>query len=109
MRRERISQLIPPFAGADSVKGDVDSLSYRLDFKEDASRLKPGCLMLPALPRLNASLKFMEEIGPEKIYQEAWKVSKTLIQVLKDLNFHLAPCAHVRKDPVADRLFLRGK
>lgn len=97
VRRERIPQLIPPFAGADSVKGDVDSLSYRLDFKEDASRFETGLPNAPGIAGLNASLKFMEEIGPEKIYQEAWKVSKTLIQVLKDLNFHLAPCAMSEK------------
>lgn len=93
VRKELISQLVPPFAGADSVRGDVDALDYALDFKEDASRFETGLPNAPGIAGLNASLAFMEEIGFEAIYKEAWKVSAALIRVLKELHFPLAPCA----------------
>lgn len=93
IRKELIPQLIPPFAGADSVTVDVDSTDYRLDFKQDAGRFETGLPNAPGIAGLNASLKFMESIGFEKIYKEAWDVSEYFIHRLGELNITLAPCA----------------
>lgn len=93
VRRELIGQLLPPFVGADSVKGDVDSVAYRLDLKDDASRFEGGLPNAPGIAGLNASLALMEEVGFDRIHQQAWQVSGHLICGLQRLGVQLAPCA----------------
>ena len=93
VRRELIGRLLPPFVGADSVKGDVDSVAYRLDLKDDASRFEGGLPNAPGLAGLNASLALMEEVGFDRIHQQAWQVSGHLICGLQRLGAQLAPCA----------------
>ena len=79
--------------GADSVKGDVDTLDYALDLKEDASRFEGGLPNAPGVAGLNASLALMEEAGIDNIHQEAWQVSGAWIEALRELGVELAPCA----------------
>lgn len=93
VRRELIGRLLPPFVGADSVKGDVDSVAYRLDLKDDASRFEGGLPNAPGIAGLNASLALMEEVGFDRIHQQAWQVSGHLICGLQRLGAQLAPCA----------------
>lgn len=93
VRRELIDRLLPPFVGADSVKGDVDSVAYRLDLKDDASRFEGGLPNAPGIAGLNASLALMEEVGFDRIHQQAWQVSGHLICGLQRLGAQLAPCA----------------
>ncbi len=93
VRRELIGRLLPPFVGADSVKGDVDSVAYRLDLKDDASRFEGGLPNAPGIAGLNASLALMEEVGFDRIHQQAWQVSGYLICGLQRLGAQLAPCA----------------
>ena len=93
VRRELIGDLTPPFVGADSVKGDVDTLDYALDLKEDASRFEGGLPNAPGVAGLNASLALMEEAGIDNIHQEAWQVSGAWIEALRELGVELAPCA----------------
>ena len=93
VRRGLIGRLLPPFVGADSVKGDVDSVAYRLDLKDDASRFEGGLPNAPGIAGLNASLALMEEVGFDRIHQQAWQVSGHLICGLQRLGAQLAPCA----------------
>ena len=93
VRRELIGRLLPPFVGADSVKGGVDSVAYRLDLKDDASRFEGGLPNAPGIAGLNASLALMEEVGFDRIHQQAWQVSGHLICGLQRLGAQLAPCA----------------
>ena len=93
VRRELIGRLLPPFVGADSVKGDVDSVAYRLDLKDDASRFEGGLPNAPGIAGLNASLALMEEVGFDRIHRQARHVSGYLIRALRELGLELAPCA----------------
>lgn len=93
VRKELIPQLTPPFLGADSVRGDVDSTDYRLELKEDASRFICGLPNAPGIAGLNAALALLEETGPEAVFREAWRVSGYFIQRLLELGVELAPCA----------------
>jgi len=92
VRKELIPQLIPAFVGADSVKGDVDSVEYRLELKEDAARFESGLPNAPGIAGLNASLELMERTGFDHIYRQAWNVSGYLIERLEELGAELAPC-----------------
>ena len=87
------SRLLPAFVGADSVKGDVDSVEYRLDLKEGAGRFEMGLPNAPGIAGLAASLSLMEGVGFETIRAEAWRVSGYFIERLKSLGVELAPCA----------------
>ena len=75
------------------MKGDVDSVAYRLDLKDDASRFEGGLPNAPGIAGLNASLALMEEVGFDRIHQQAWQVSGHLICGLQRLGAQLAPCA----------------
>ena len=85
--------LLPPFVGADSVRVDVDSVDYRLDFKEGAARFELGLPNAPGIAGLAASLSLMRDVGFQHIQQEAWRVSGYLIRSLQALGLELAPCA----------------
>lgn len=93
VRKELCQKLLPPFVGADSVTTDVDSTQYRLELKPDASRFETGLPNAPGIAGLNAALEFMETIGFERIYQEAFAVSGYFTGRLKELKVTLAPCA----------------
>lgn len=93
VRKELLPNLIPPFVGADSVKGEVDSVSYQLDLKDDAARFEPGLPNAPGIAGLAASLRLMREIGLEQIRHHAWNVSGYLIKELERAGVELAPCA----------------
>lgn len=104
VRKELISGLFPPFIGADSVITDVDSTSYELELKPDASRFELGLPNAPGIAGLNASLEFMESVGFDNIYKEAWAVSGYFIEQLRNLNVRLAPCtdsSHTRSTIVS--------
>lgn len=92
VRKELLPTLFPPFAGADSVTMDVDSVQYRLEFKPDATRFETGLPNAPGIAGLNASLKFMEDLGFENIYRQAWEVSEWFIRALNELHLSVAPC-----------------
>lgn len=85
--------LLPPFAGADSVRGDVDAVDYRLDWREGAGRFELGLPNAPGIAGLAASLSLMEAAGFDHVQQEAWQVSGYLINALRALGLELAPCA----------------
>lgn len=85
--------LLPPFAGADSVRGDVDSVDYRLDWREGAGRFELGLPNAPGIAGLTASLSLMEAVGFDRVHREAWQVSGYLINALRALGLALAPCA----------------
>ena len=87
------SQLLPAFVGADSVKGDVDSVDYRLDLKEGAARFEMGLPNAPGIAGLAASLSLMKRVGFSNIQAEAWRISGYFIERLKTLGVELAPCA----------------
>ena len=93
VRKELIPDLLPAFVGADSVKGDVDSVEYRLDLKDDAARFEAGLPNAPGIAGLSASLALMDQVGWENIRQEAWRVSGYFIESLRELGVELAPCA----------------
>lgn len=92
VKRELLPRLNPPFVGADSVTTDVDSVSYRLELKPDASRFELGLPNAPGIAGLDASLEFMEAVGMEHIYREAWEVSGYFLEKLRELEVELAPC-----------------
>ena len=87
------SRLLPPCVGADSVKGDVDSVDYRLDLKEGAARFEMGLPNAPGIAGLEASLSLMAQVGFDVIRAEAWRVSGYFIERLRGLGVSLAPCA----------------
>lgn len=87
------SRLLPAFVGADSVKGDVDSVEYQLDLKEGAARFELGLPNAPGIAGLAASLSLMEQVGFAAIRAEAWRVSGYFIERLRALGVELAPCA----------------
>lgn len=93
VRRELAQALEPPFAGADSVKIDVDSVDYRLDWREGAGRFELGLPNAPGVAGLHASLALMERVGFDLIWREARRVSGLLIDGLRALGAELAPCA----------------
>ena len=93
VRRELAGELVPPFVGADSVKGDVDALDYALELKDGAARFEGGLPNAPGIAGLNASLALMEETGLDQIHREAWRVSGLWIDALRELGAELAPCA----------------
>ena len=93
VRRELIGQLTPPFAGADSVTGDVDSVGYAVTWKQDAERFASGLPNAPGVAGLDASLALMEETGVERIQRAAWAVSGRLRDGLLELGLDVAPCA----------------
>ena len=97
VRRELIPELMPPFVGADSVKGEVDGVDYRLELKEDATRFEGGLPNAPAIAGLDASLALMEETGFDRIHRQAWEVSGYFIRRLEELGVELAPCARSDK------------
>lgn len=92
VREELARELEPPFAGADSVKIDVDSVDYCLDWREGAARFELGLPNAPGIAGLHASLQLMDQVGFEAIRREAWQVSGYLIDGLKELGADLAPC-----------------
>ena len=93
VREELARELEPPFAGADSVRIDVDSVDYRLDWREGAARFELGLPNAPGIAGLRASLELMEQAGFAAVRREAWQVSGRLIDGLRELGAHLAPCA----------------
>jgi len=93
VRKELAEELLPPFVGADSVRGDVDSVRYALDLKEGAARFELGLPNAPGIAGLDASLALMEETGLERIHEAAWQVSGRFIRRLAELGVELAPCA----------------
>lgn len=93
VRKELLPTVVPPFVGADSVKGDVDAISYTLDLKDDASRFEPGLPNAPGIAGLAASLELMGEVGTEEIRRAAWDVSGYFIEQLRSMGVELAPCA----------------
>ena len=93
IRRELLSRIVPAFVGADSVIGDVDAVEYHFRLKDDATRFEGGLPNAPGIAGLNASLSLMEEVGFEKIHQQAWEVSGYFIRRLQELGLELAPCA----------------
>ena len=97
VRRELAERLEPPFAGADSVSIDVDSVAYSLDWKEGAARFELGLPNAPGIAGLHASLTLMDQAGFEAVRREAWRVSGCLIDGLRALGADLAPCA-LRED-----------
>lgn len=97
VRRELAERLEPPFAGADSVSIDVDSVDYSLDWKEGAARFELGLPNAPGIAGLHASLTLMDQAGFEAVRREAWRVSGCLIDGLRALGADLAPCA-LRED-----------
>ena len=86
------SRLLPTCVGADSVKGDVDSVDYRLDLKDGAARFEMGLPNAPGIAGLSASLSLMKQVGFDRIRAEAWRVSGYFIQRLRALGVALAPC-----------------
>lgn len=86
-------ELTPPFAGADSVQVDVDSVDYRLDWKRGAARFELGLPNAPGIAGLAASLSLMEAVGFDRIHRQARHVSGYLIRALRELGLELAPCA----------------
>jgi len=93
VRKELAEELLPPFVGADSVRGDVDSVQYALDLKEGAARFELGLPNAPGIAGLNASLALMEEVGLDCIHRQAWEVSGYFIRRLLELGVEPAPCA----------------
>ena len=75
------------------MKGDVDSVEYRLDLKEGAARFELGLPNAPGIAGLAASLSLMEQVGFAAIRTEAWRVSGYFIERLRALGVELAPCA----------------
>ena len=93
VREELALELEPPFAGADSVKIDVDSVDYCLDWRDGAARFELGLPNAPGIAGLCASLELMDQAGFEAVRREAWRVSGYLIDGLKELGADLASCA----------------
>ncbi len=97
VRKELAQTLTPPFAGADSIQGDVDSVQYQLHWKEGAQRFELGLPNAPGIAGLHASLSLMEQVGADCIRRQALEVSGYLARRLEELGADLAPCARSKK------------
>ena len=92
VREDLARELEPAFAGADSVAIDVDSVDYRLDWRDGAARFELGLPNAPGVAGLCASLELMDQAGFEAVRREAWQVSGYLLNGLRELGADLAPC-----------------
>ncbi len=91
-------QLLPPFAGADSVTTSVDSVAYELAFRKGAGRFELSLPNAPGVAGLEASLRLMKQVGFDRIGEEARKVSSYFIDGLQKIDHvELAPCALTSK------------
>lgn len=93
VRRALAQELLPPFVGADSVTGDVDSTQYGMHFRQGAARFELGLPNAPGIAGLSASLSLMKQAGFEQVQREARRVSGYFADALAGLGVELAPCA----------------
>jgi selenocysteine lyase/cysteine desulfurase len=82
VRRERLDDLQPPFAGCISVAGWEAWRDYDLTFLPDASRFELGCGNLISQVGLLAAVRFLLDVGIDAV--ERWTLHLTDLLV-KDL------------------------
>lgn len=77
------------FAGTSSVKNDDTYLPHREDYKESAERF-----MLSTAPYMNwifleASLRFLDEIGHETVKEHNFTLAENISQILRDAGYEV--------------------
>jgi selenocysteine lyase/cysteine desulfurase len=72
-----------------NVVNAEDFLNYELKFLPDARRFESGCLNLPGIYGLGASLKLLIDIGIEKIERRIHHLTDRLCQGLKRKGYHI--------------------
>lgn len=93
VRKELISQMHPPFVGADSVVGEVDGVGYDFILKPDAQRFESSLPNAPGIAGLYASLCLMDEVGRDVIAAQSREVSGYLRDGLLSMDLSVADCA----------------
>ncbi len=76
VRRERIEQMRPAFAGYLAMTAEVEDPCYRLEFCDDIERFSLGSTNDPGITALFHSLGLIEELGIAEINAHARRVAR---------------------------------
>jgi selenocysteine lyase/cysteine desulfurase len=90
VRRDRLDDLRPPFAGCISVAGWEAWRDYNLTFLPDASRFELGCGNLVGQIGLLAAVRFLLDVGIEAVERWTLHLTDLLIQDLMQRGYDIA-------------------
>ncbi|MEE8163443.1 MAG: aminotransferase class V-fold PLP-dependent enzyme [Anaerolineae bacterium] len=91
-RRELIEEMIPAYAGAESVVDFENFRDYDLTFLPDAKRFELGTDNLAGKVGLLASVNLLLEVGIEEIQRWTLHLTEVLIEDLQERGYQIASC-----------------
>jgi selenocysteine lyase/cysteine desulfurase len=91
IKKDRMEELFLSEVGWHSAQ-NINFDTIDLEFAHSARRFEPGCLDIPAIAAMAASVHAMKKIGWEKIHQRIAALTKILRNKWKD--FALTPAEH---------------
>ncbi|MBM4466469.1 MAG: aminotransferase class V-fold PLP-dependent enzyme, partial [Chloroflexi bacterium] len=91
-RRELIEEMIPAYAGAESVVDFENFRDYNLTFLPNARRFELGTPNLVGMVGLLASVRLLMEVGIEDIQRWTLHLTDVLIEDLQERGYQIASC-----------------
>ena len=87
--KEKLEELDPIFIGTESVARDEEYLPYKSELKHTADRFTFSTANFNDWVYFQAALKFLDDIGFEKVQQRIFELSEYLSQGLRQIGFQV--------------------